>query len=414
MRPAWVPADDELDAIARSNPAPMPTPDGAEQMRTRLLAAQPSVAQRRARKLWPAMAGVAVAISAAAALIIWLSVRSTAVDEHGEPKAVVSAVTPSKFERRSEWPDYVVELEDGKVSVQVAALGAGERFRIRTRDSEIEVRGTQFIVEASHGELLAIVVDRGSIELRQPGQPAITVDAGHRWTRTQTAALPAPVPVPPAAATSPASPTAPVATASKPTVPRIAKQAPTETSSVKAAAPSATKPATTATVTSAAAQGNPRGASGVPASAQPAITTQVTTTPNPIAGAKPGELDFRAGWSALRAGKATEATASFTAACGAAQKEAFGEDACFWRGVAAKRAGQTKVARAALTQFLAQFPKSARAAEASALLGWELYDAGELDVAERYFRAAVNDRVPKVRDSAQRGLTAVERRRKSP
>jgi TolA-binding protein len=88
----------------------------------------------------------------------------------------------------------------------------------------------------------------------------------------------------------------------------------------------------------------------------------------------------------LRAGKSDEAARSFAASCGAAGNEAFAEDACFWTGVAAKRAGQTRIAREALTRFLAKFPTSGRAAEASALLGWELYDAGDLDGAERWFR----------------------------
>ena len=47
-------------------------------------------------------------------------------------------------------------------------------------------------------------------------------------------------------------------------------------------------------------------------------------------------------------------------------------------------------------------------------LGWTLYDAGDLAGAETQFQRSKNDRVPQVRDSAQRGLTAIERRRTNP
>ena len=127
--------------------------------------------------------------------------------------------------------------------------------------------------------------------------------------------------------------------------------------------------------------------------------------------AKPGEAEFRAGWAALRAGDASAAAKAFSTACNEALHAPLGEDACFWTGAAAKRAGDAATARTALEYFLKQFPTSPRATEASALLGWLLYDAGELDAAEQAFHRAEHDRVPKVRDSALRGLTAIQRKR---
>jgi TolA-binding protein len=118
--------------------------------------------------------------------------------------------------------------------------------------------------------------------------------------------------------------------------------------------------------------------------------------------------------AALRAGDAATATKSFTAACTAARGEALDEDACFWVGAAAKRAGDTATAREALTRFLSRFPASVRAGEAAALLGWILYDAGDLDGASQRFELAAKDRVQKVKESAQRGLEAVKRKRVAP
>jgi TolA-binding protein len=104
------------------------------------------------------------------------------------------------------------------------------------------------------------------------------------------------------------------------------------------------------------------------------------------------------------------ATASFATECAAAQA-ALAEDACFWVGAAARRAGQTATARDALQRFLQRFPSSARAGEAAGLLGWILLEAADLDGAERRFRQAAGDRVPKIRESASRGLTEIERKR---
>ena len=137
----------------------------------------------------------------------------------------------------------------------------------------------------------------------------------------------------------------------------------------------------------------------------PAAGPAIATAP------KPGEDEFRAGWTALRNGDPTGATKLFATACSKAHDDAIGEDACFWTGAAAKRANDAATARAALSRFVARFPNSARAAEASALLGWLLYDAGELDAAEAQFHKADHDRVPKVRDSASKGLEAIARSR---
>lgn len=113
---------------------------------------------------------------------------------------------------------------------------------------------------------------------------------------------------------------------------------------------------------------------------------------------------------AWRNGDPGAAAASFATACTTAQS-ALAEDACFWVGAAARRANQVVVARDALGRFLQRFPSSSRAGEAAALLGWILFEAGDLDGAGRRFKQAANDRVPKVRESATRGIAAIDRTR---
>ena len=426
MSAQWSPADDELDLVARSVAPPAPTSARAEQMRTRLLAAQPLMSQQRPRRAWPLVAGISAALAAAAAILLWLPARPS----HPVSRSMIVATVPTQYAELSAWPDQLLQLDDGRLDIALDPLSPGERFRVRSGGDEVEVRGTQFVVVASHRQITSVVVERGLVELRRPNEPAVMLGAGERWDRVQTAsAAPGPVSTSPASPTKPTAPAGSAATASNSvatTQPTGATKAvPTTTAPPRSApAGAATKPAGTTSSSVGVATAKPAGASTIPATAaaakpagapgQPAITTSVAPAPPPAASAKPGEAEFRTGWAALRAGKAEEAARSFSTSCGAAQNEAFGEDACFWTGVAAKRAGQTKLAREALTRFLAKFPSSGRAAEASALLGWELYDAGDLDGAERLFERAVTDRVPKVRDSATRGLTAIGRRRKAP
>ena len=411
MNARWSPGDDELDLVARSAPPPAPSSSQAEQMRTRLLAAQPSTAQQRPRRAWPLVATFGAALAAAAAILVWISVRPA----HQMPKLMIAAAGSTQYETVSSWPDQVLRLDSGRLDIALEPLGPGERFRVRSGGDELEVRGTEFFVVASHAQITSVVVERGLVELRRPNEPAVIIGAGEQWDRVQTAgAAPARPPATTAdstvaAAANPvAAPQNPVSATDTGSTSRVTQRTSPSASNVKANAGSPG----TLTATS------PPGSPAVAASKSPPATPQIAVSaalPPPLpATAKPGEAEFRTGWAALRAGKSDDAARSFSASCGAAQNEAFGEDACFWTGVAAKRAGQTKLAREALTRFLAKFPSSGRAAEASALLGWELYDAGDLDGAERLFKRAVTDRVPKVRDSATRGLTAIDRRRTSP
>ncbi len=384
MTARWSPGDGELDVVARAIAPLAPTSTQAEQMRTRLLAAQPSTAQQRPRRSWPLVAGFGAALAAAAAILVWISVRPA----HQTSRSTIAATTSTHYETESPWPDQVVRLDSGRLDIALDPLGPGERFRVRSGGDEVEVRGTEFFVVASHSQITSVGVERGLVELRRPNEPVVMIGAGEHWDRVQTATTttpPPPVATPQTVASVPATSSAPSV---KPAPPRTRSAA------------SIAKPAAAA-----ASKSSP---------VTPQLAASAAPPPPVPATAKPGEAEFRAGWSALRAGNSDDATRSFSASCGAARNEAFGEDACFWTGVAAKRAGQTKLAREALTRFLAKFPGSGRAAEASALLGWELYDAGDLDGAERLFKRAATDRVPKVRDSATRGLTAIERRRKSP
>jgi TolA-binding protein len=386
MSARWIPEDSELDAVARTLEPHEPVRESAEQNRTALLAAAATRAQlpRRSSRPYVLISG---AIAAAAAVAVWFGTRPSepapAVAAVPAPKQVITPIGVARFVRETDWADFVVRLDDGKIAVQVAKLESGERFRVKTADAEVEVRGTRFDVGADRGRLASVDVHEGSVEIRRIDQQVIILSAGESWAPVQTVeredvVVPAP--------------------GRRPEPTKASKHA---SAVVHASASRQATPAPAPVV-------NATPAAPGPPAASPKTELQV---PVP---AKPGEAEFRAGMAALRSGDAAAAAAAFTTACGIAKRDALGEDACFWAGAAAKRAGDTRSARSALAAFLQQFPKSARASEAAALLGWIVYDAGDLDAAESLFHKAEADRVPQVRDSAQRGLTAIERKRGAP
>jgi TolA-binding protein len=86
------------------------------------------------------------------------------------------------------------------------------------------------------------------------------------------------------------------------------------------------------------------------------------------------------------------------------------EDSDFWRAVALTRARRPD-SRAALKDFLERHPHSQRTGEASAMLGWQLFEIGEVGAAEAQFVTAAGDRVPRVLASAHAGLAAIAARR---
>ena len=123
-------------------------------------------------------------------------------------------------------------------------------------------------------------------------------------------------------------------------------------------------------------------------------------------GRPPSQPEFRAGWNAMRSGDHAAAAASFAASRRAAGS-ALAEDATYWEGVALARGGKPAEATTALRRFLSTYPRSARAGEASARLGWLLLDAGKPDAAKPLFEAALADPVAWVGRRAKSGLKKI-------
>lgn len=89
--------------------------------------------------------------------------------------------------------DEIFELRAGSVQLHVAKLVSGDRFIVRTSDSEVEVRGTQFRVDVGppcEGTTTRVVVTEGTVVVRHGGAET-RVTANESWPahcETQVAA----------------------------------------------------------------------------------------------------------------------------------------------------------------------------------------------------------------------------------
>ncbi len=380
---SWNPSDSELDQLARDLRPSELTGDRAEQIRTSVLVNAASLQQTR-RPRWPMVAaGVGLPLAAAAAIVIWLGGRSTEA-----PDLRVGMVGDgARYSITSDWPERTLDLQDGAMAI-AAATTTNERFHVHAPDAELVTTDARFSVAVRSDHLSSVAVTHGRVELRVAGAKVVFLAAGQAWTREiivqRDVLVPAVAPTLPASSNVDATPVA---------VPDVPPG-----SSPKSPARPITRTVDT--------QRAPTEPVTRPRPAVPAEVSPVAKPPTAL----PGEVSFRLGMTALRANDPAAASKAFTAACNAASV-ALAEDACFWVGAAARRAGETIIARTALERFLQRFATSARAGEAAALLGWIVFEAGDLDRAERLFKQAVNDRVPSVRESATRGLSAVSRTR---
>jgi hypothetical protein len=364
--------------LARELPIALPPPARREELRTALLAGT-YMPRRPARRAWLVPA---IAIAAAAGLVGYLALpredagRRIAGHRHGTVHPQPGArylVGPSA-------PDEIVVLSDGAIDIEVAPLHAGERYRVVIGGAEVEVHGTAFTVTARAAHLVSVTVRHGRVDVRPELGAARTLGAGQSW-HAELAAAPVEPPVVVAVAPPLERPIRPI----RPTGPPA-------------------RPRTTAP----------------PRAPQPTIVPQAATAPPPealpapvapsAAGRAPEEISYDDAWRALRANNFARAASGFSRVLLLAPDSPLVEDASFWHAVALARAGRNAEALSAFRDFLAGFARSARAGEASAMLGWILIDSRDYDEAARRFRAAASDANPAVRASAQAGLDALARR----
>jgi TolA-binding protein len=314
----------------------------------------------------------------------------------GEASAVaIHAIGAATFTRERPLPDELIRLDEGTLQLEVALLTPGQHVRIATGDAELEPDGGLLDVTASGHQLVAVRVWRGRTELRGASFH-VGLKRGDQWTRATTAGAAERV-----ATSVPSSvPSAPPA--------RVVVAAADLNRHPRPSAdfPHAERPAPTL----AARPGSPsRPAPALPPSAPPKASTVGTPPPEtlPRTASAPQRASFERGWRLLRSGDPVGAGAAFRDVESESHGDAIAEDAMFWRGVAEARAGSSRTSRDTLASFVARFPRSARAGEASAMLGWLLLDAHDLEGARRAFERARLDPVDRVRASAEGGLARI-------
>lgn len=140
----------------------------------------------------------------------------------------------------------IVALHKGAVTFDVAKLGPGERFLVRTTDAEVEVRGTRFRVAQAQavacGALTNVTVTHGQVVVREGGIEH-AIHAGDGWKRD--------CPSGPRESASPSSPrgqaTAASSTAPMGVSPSGRAAAPTSTAPMAMAPSATTQPPPTST-----------------------------------------------------------------------------------------------------------------------------------------------------------------------
>jgi len=337
----------EIQSLIAAGRAIEPSPQSAdrrEEIRTTLLVRRPAAKVERRLPRWWQLAPVAAAAAAAILWFAWPRGESGTQEVAEGRRGTVMAHGDAHYMLMSPQPDEIVRLVDGTLTVQVQPLARGERFRVVTADGEVEVVGTAFDVTAEADRLVAVRVIHGVVRVRDAGGQLHVLEAGQAW---RPAATREPVLI---------GPPAPEPVVDPQPVPR---------------------------------------------------QMQKQIDPPPAApGRSDGQRAFDDGWNALRAERFDEAASAFARAAQNGPGRV-AEDAGYWQAVALARAGHSAKAARAFDSFLAAWPSSTRAGEASAMLGWILFDARDYQGAARRFRAAVKDPAARVRKSAADGLNAI-------
>jgi hypothetical protein len=165
--------------LGRSLPDQAPSPERVKTVRNAILrnAATDKRAKRPlTRLMWAASAFAAsICLILAAKLIVEIHKRS---DQPTPGTAVLRAtVHPhagAEYLRVGQQPDEIVRLTRGTITVEVAPLLSGERFRVVTGDAEVEVRGTVFDATARDDSLVAVAVISGKVKQPAPDRRSCT------------------------------------------------------------------------------------------------------------------------------------------------------------------------------------------------------------------------------------------------
>ncbi len=172
----------QIDDLVRELPAAEVDDSRRQRLRAAIVSgsikSRATASGRSRRTIWLATSFAAAASFALAAPSLYTrwQARTTAA-YHAEIAPESGAI----FARESAAPDEIVRLRSGTLRLKVSPLSAGERFRVLTGSSQVEVRGTSFEVVAEANELRAVRVEHGLVEVRDNAGTVARVGTGQSW-----------------------------------------------------------------------------------------------------------------------------------------------------------------------------------------------------------------------------------------
>ncbi len=378
-----------MRTLAQQVDVPPASHETSEQLRESLVASPPPTAKLPSRRY----RGMVASFAAAAAVVLAVVAGDRLRTETPVPAIQVPvrgrllAQPGALYLRVSSQPNEIVRVTEGRLTIDVSPLRAGERFRVIAGDAEVEVRGTAFDVTVREDRLVAVRVHHGVVVVRPAGTVEIELHANDVWHAPPREAVAPP----------PRVPVVPTRSANSPHRPSPASQVGMRTKHIVARKRIArTTPPTPAK--NPAATGDQHTQSGDAGAAPRAMGT--LSGPQGF---------YEAGWAALRRRSYSAAANSFRQAIALSSDQRMREDARYWRGVALARAKRTGPAVHQLSEFLAKHPGSTRIGQARVMLGWLLLDRGNPAAADEQFRSALADPDSRVRASAKAGVNASRR-----
>jgi hypothetical protein len=304
---------------------------------------------RERRSTWPVAGAAAILIAVVSMVALFTSHRPPTAQAPRPNRATINVLELASYWVIRPQPDEIVRLVEGTIEVDVDHLEPGERFRVVTKDAEIEVRGTTFEVTALGDRLEEVRVLRGVVEVRSGDDSAVLRD-GERWKR------PRPVVIEPSSRPE---------LEREPLRPRKERRRVARTPSVAA---------------------------------------------DPPASERSRGTQYEAAWSAFRNEDFVEAADRFARAASDEDEEpVVREEARYFLAVALARSNRSDAAMTVLETFTSEHPSSPRRGEAFAMLGWMRLDRGDDARATDAFQSALREGSARAKRSAESGLERIRR-----
>ena len=129
----------------------------------------------------------------ALAAVIFFMTRSTSPSDEVAstgastgPRYRISNLENALFESKVEGGAVRASMSRGAAAFKVEPLAESQSFVVTLPDGELEVRGTQFVVNIQDGKTRVVDVAEGVVALRLKGRPEMLLKAGEYWSDVPT------------------------------------------------------------------------------------------------------------------------------------------------------------------------------------------------------------------------------------